>query len=208
MSIAEIFSPVWAFIGSVPNLLPITVLGAVALFLVKETLEGIRRRNATKRKRRAMRRMLKDELERNKWALRSLRNSVNMVESLLQRPLATISLRTDRLGGRKIRLQEDGDGAYSERPLPEIHSDFIKENVLEIALVDKKIFEEALAVLDALAEMEHVLKGVLDYSESQDMGFLKGFAEYAHKELDDCETALANLYTKITGKPYEEFRLR
>lgn len=79
---------------------------------------------------------------------------------------------------------------------------------MEVALVDKRIFEDALSALDAIAEMEHVLKGILEYSEDRELPFLEGFAEYANRKLDDSEAVLATLYTKLTGKPYEEFRLR
>lgn len=107
-----------------------------------------------------------------------------------------------------MRREGKESGDYSEHPVPKIHSDFLKGNILEIALIDREIFDLALEGIDAIAEMEHILKGILEYSEDREAPFLEGFAEYAHNELNDSEKALAALYTKITGKPYEEFRLR
>ena len=200
------FSAVWAFFSGIPNLLPVTVFSAVALFVFKETLEGLRRRKANKRKRRAMRRMLKDELERNKWTLRSLHDCVNTLESIQHRPTATLVVRESPMGGRFMRIEGPND--YAQHPIPKIHSDFLKSNILEVALNDEEVFEQALGAIDAIAEMEHVLKSILEYAEDQEATGLEGFPDYAHKELDDCEATLAAVYTKLTGKPYEEFRLR
>ncbi|AKO96896.1 hypothetical protein MALG_01722 [Marinovum algicola DG 898] len=208
MTFGEFFSGIGTFIASVPNLLPITVLSALLLFFAKEVLEGFRRRRATSRKRKAMRRLLKDELERNKWALRSLHDCVNTLEGMAHRPGSVLIIKTNPLGGRSMRREGKESGDYSEHPVPKIHSYFLKGNILEIALIDREIFELALEGIDAIAEMEHILKGILEYSEDREAPFLEGFAEYAHNELNDSEKALAALYTKITGKPYEEFRLR
>lgn len=206
MTLGDAISTIGTFLADVPNLLPLTVLSAFILFFLKELLEGVRRRRSNARKRKAMRRLLKDELERNKWALKSLHNSVNMLEGATHYSASTLSIYQNPIGGHVLR--REGEDDFAQMAVPKVHTDFLKGNIQDIALFDAAIFDEALEALDALAEMEHVLKGLLEYAEDQSRIGFEGFPDYAHKELDDSEKVLAALYAKITGKPYEEFRLR
>lgn len=84
--------------------------------------------------------------------------------------------------------------------------------LLEIATLDKTLFEIMEPAYDGLAEVDHVRESLLNIDEGDNLipkyDYLAGFAEYALNELEEAEAALAKLYTHCTGRPLTQHRLR
>ncbi|MEN8636777.1 hypothetical protein ABFV74_13805 [Pseudoalteromonas distincta] len=59
--------------------LPITVIFAISLFIIKESLELVRKSRAKKRKLLAFKAVLKEELELNLWTWKKFKSSLNRI---------------------------------------------------------------------------------------------------------------------------------
>ena len=171
------------------DFLPVTVIAAIVLFFVKELLEVNRRRNANARKRLAIRRLIADEIERNNWTIKRLREGISELEQATEVPGSTLSIRTGVLGERYFRREMSGRLA-SEFPIGTVHS-------------------EALEVSDATKELDHVLKSMIELV-SNEVGsvYREGFTGYARNEIADCEKILSDFYRNITGRNLEGLRIR
>ncbi|MBY6157249.1 hypothetical protein [Pseudooceanicola nitratireducens] len=190
------------------KLLPITVVVAIVLFVVKEGLEARRRLKANERKRKAVRRLIADEIERNHWTIKRLRDGVSEIESHILKDDSALMIRASAIGERYFRREEGGQMAM-QFPIGRVHAEALSSNLLALAEIDEAIFEEALKASDALKELDHVLKSMIEHlSNDNDRGFLKGFADYAKRKIADCEKTLQGFYKNVTSRALEEHRVR
>lgn len=190
------------------RLLPVTVVAAIILFGVKEGIEASRRRKANARKRQAVRRLIADEIEQNNWAIKRLRDGIYQIERHLVEANSEISIHIDALGERHVRREENSEMA-SQFPIGKVYSEVLSANLLVLAEIDEAIFDEAIDANDAIRELDHVRNSMIEYlSKNNDREFLEGFADYANKEIADCEKTLQSFYQNITGQALETHRIR
>ena len=188
--------------------LPATVIVAIVLFFVKELLEANRRRKANARKRLAIRRLIADEIERNNWTIKRLRNGISELEHAIDEPKSILSIRTGVLGERYLRHEISGK-LHSEFPIGKVHSEALSGSLLELAMIDEQIFDKALEASDATKELDHVLKSMIELVSNAAGPIVDdGFSEYALKEIANCEKTLSDFYKNITGRNLEGHRIR
>ncbi len=203
---------VFAFLGSAGKLLPVTVISAIVLFGVKEFLETRRRRGTNSRKRRALRRLLADEVERNNFQIRRLRGCC----ATIQRALAEGYLESDSdlklkviegaFGKLHLKLSEEGQVLY-QSPIGTVHTEVLSGSLLELALVDKEMFETAMEASDGAKELDGLRHSMVDLLQSHDHTFLPGFPDYALSEIDKIERTLKAFYKGLTGKELVDIRV-
>ncbi|MBL4806139.1 MAG: hypothetical protein JKY31_02495 [Rhodobacteraceae bacterium] len=199
--------------GNVMQILPLTVFAAIALFAVKEGVEFWRRYKGNNRKRRALRKLLADEVERNFFQIKRIRDCANTVERaidegvLIAEKNVDLSIIDGAFGRKYLRLSND-KRLTSQMPIGEVHNNVLSTNLLEIAIVDNKIFESALETSDAIKELEHLLMSLVEQVTSFDNGFIDGFSGYVRSETVCIEATLKNFYNLLTGKELEQFRIR
>jgi hypothetical protein len=190
------------------QLLPVTVVGAIVLFVVKELLEVNRRKKANDRKRRAVRRLIADEIERNNWTIKKLRDGISEIEAVLETPRFKLSIRSGAHGEKYLRREMSGK-LSSEFPIGRVHSEALSSNLLELAMIDESVFSEALEASDATKELDHVLRSLVEFvSNEKELAWLEGFAGYAKREISDCEKVLSDFYLNISGRKLEDQRIR
>ena len=188
------------------SILPITVVAAVSLFIVKELLEGYRRWHANRRKRMITRTLLAFECERNHWSIKSMRR---IVEDM-QENQENMCLKKDVSGQFLFRIERSGR-LWSQKPIPTVHKTYFDRYLIDVALVDRYVFQNLLSTYDAILELEHIRKGILDYSQPSDVidvGDTEGFSVYALRVLDDAYAALDKFYQRCSGKKLDVHRLR
>jgi hypothetical protein len=195
-----------SILNDVGHFLPATVIGAIVLFAVKELIEASRRKKTNARKRQAVRRLIAYEIERNNWTLKNLRRNISSLKDSLEFSGLISSIRTGAHGERYLRSELMGE-LHSESTIGKVHSEVLSSSLLELAAIDEPIFSEALEAIDALKELDHVLKLMVDivYNGGQ---FLEGYVEYATNEIADCEKTLSDFYKHITGREPKENRIR
>jgi hypothetical protein len=122
------------------SLIPITVVAAFFLFVIKEMVEWLKRWRADKRKVAAIKILLARECELNKWTLLKLREAVTEIkETFEEKDGAEYSI--ERMPPDKITFKEtiDGDLAGSW-PLTPTYTDLMSKQMLDIAILDKNLF--------------------------------------------------------------------
>ncbi|KRH98759.1 hypothetical protein AO057_04520 [Curvibacter sp. PAE-UM] len=88
----------------------------------------------------------------------------------------------------------------------------MSKHLLEVATLDKDLFDLVEPALTATAELAHVRESLLYHGSSDEddvaRSHIQGFAEYAIGEIEEARTTLSALYRACTGKDLSEMRLR
>lgn len=105
------------------------------------------------------------------------------------------------------------DGALRLRlSIPLVHRNLMSKFLLDIATLDKKLFDVMEPAYDALAELEHVRENFITFREDSEIlgleDFLAAFVQYALDELKEAESELRILYNHCTDKELTDHRLR
>jgi hypothetical protein len=192
--------------------LPATALVAICVFIAREVMEFFRRRRSDARRRAAFRLLLARECELNNWAMRSIEHIATDLKGL-KNPSSLSSFRIEYAKSGRIYacIDQDDDGDFGKTAVPRIHKEQLEKNLLDIATLDKELFEAAEPALTAAAELEHLREGILFHGSSEsevDRDHTDGFAEYALGELHDARSAISKLYQLCTGKELADVRLR
>jgi hypothetical protein len=139
------------------SFLPITVLSAITLFVTKECLEGVRRRQSNGRKRLAIRSLLASECERNHWAVKSLRG---MMDGIRECP-DDAALIKDPHGKFLAKIMRPS--GQSTAPIPDVHKAYADKFMMEVALLDRRTFKRLMDAYFATLELEHIIPNPVGY---------------------------------------------
>jgi hypothetical protein len=185
---------------------PITVVAAIVLFLIKEAVEYLRRKRSDGRKRLAIKTLLAQECERNHWTLKSLRRCLDSIEDKTE----TRSYELARDANQSPLFRVIDGGGSASWPIPRVYRDAADKFIMDSALLDKSIFSKLLPTFDAVAELEHVRNSLMHQLQSQEdeVGDIVSFAQYARETLDDVYSSLNELYSECTEETLKKFRLR
>jgi hypothetical protein len=204
------------FIKNFESLFPITVYAAIILFIVKELFEFVKKTSGERRRIQAIKEILSEELERNLWAHkvleRTVKDSIELLEEF-DNPVFGINITSTG----EVRFWQNGgedSGAESSHSLPEVKQERYESIVLELAQLDKALFNSTRSAYDSIKELAHVRKSLIETltetskynGESEDLW--RGFLGYAEDELKDIYKSMNDFYTSIKGKPLTKHRLR
>jgi hypothetical protein len=195
---------------SLLSLLPVTVVVAVALFALKEVIEGIRRYRGDRRKKKALRMLLARECELNHWTIKCIRHIVETIRDESEDG-AEFEFIFPKSGKVLFRVKYPDSEYKSGSVLVETHREVMDKNLLEVATLDKKLYSALQPAYDAVTELDHVRQSLIyfvDPEDDQDKMHLDGFTHYALDELQDVFSKLVVLYKECTGEDLEAHRLR
>lgn len=195
---------------SLLSILPITVVTAVVLFVLKELFEAVRRYRGEQRKRKALRTLVARECELNHWTIKSIRYIVERIRDESEYG-AQFEFVFPKSGKVLFRVKHPDSEYKSGSELAETHREVMDKNLLEVATLDKELYSALQPAYDAVAGLEHVRKSLIYYvapEDDQDKMQLDGFIDYALAELDDVFAKLVCLYKECTGKALDTYRLR
>jgi cellobiose phosphorylase len=180
-----------------PRFIPLTVVVAVLIFLLRELMEAHRRHNTNRRKLTAIKNQLAAECERNNWAIRWLRTAANDVRAAVS-DQAEVKIQITAIGTRRLVFpSEDGD---SSSPIPKTYTDILNKYLFEVASLDANLFERMIDAATSLAELDHVLNSLIEHAEDQGQFWLEGWSHYASSEIGDIEEPILYLYECCTGE--------
>ena len=194
------------------SVVPLTVFAAVVIFFLKELFEFLRRCRGEARKKEALRILLSRECELNNWAIKSMREIINsMVFELAEDKLTVFEVIDSRVAGFLFRVKDQSGKLKQGSTIPVVHREVMSKNLLEIAVLDKKLFEALQPAFDAIATLEHVRQSLVYYlapDDEHDVMHRDGFLEYGLTELEKIFVPLNNLYKKCTSNELSLHRLR
>lgn len=195
------------------TLVPITALVAVLVFIFKEIFEYVRRRSGDRRKMRALTALLARECELNYWTVKALRTIFSEVHTTENpNPQTKVTVERTRSGRPYANIVFDESRTETHAPIPVVHRELMSKFLLDVAMLDRKLFEAMEPAYDSLATVEHVRESLVNVQDAPqyigEEGFLEGLAGYALNELRDAEAALGVLYQHCTGSELKKHRLR
>src|SRR5260221_7028108 len=141
-------------LDSLASFLPATVVVAIFLFILRESLEAVRRRRRDRRKRTAIRTLLAQECERNNWTIHVLRKMSEQIEAELSQG-AKFELVHDIHNVPSLRTTRRR-GSFEQTPIPRAHRSMADKFMMHAAMVDEAGFSKLLPAHEAPAELEHV----------------------------------------------------
>lgn len=195
-------------VDQITSLLPITVIVAVSLFILKEAVEYIKNWRAENRQLRAYKILLARECELNHWVLLKLRDALRIVEE---------DFKNQNPNNHRIERNSSGDiifkhGDWGSHHLPEVRSNLMSEIMLHVATLSQKLFSALENAYDGLADLRHVRTSLINFNEvasgESKSDFYDGFADYGLREIADVFQTLDKLYQECTGLELKEARIR
>ena len=188
-----------------PNVIPLTVAAAVAIFLLRELVDTTRRYRSNARKLHALRALLAAECERNNFAIGRLREQADEIRYALEQELEII-LQDARTGRDRLVIM-NGRDLHVSSPIPKLHSSTLDQYLFEAASLDRELFRLMEHATVCLAEVAHIREGIITYT-TDETEHLESFPDYAIRELDEALEGVRSLYLYCQGEPLTATRVR
>jgi hypothetical protein len=122
-----------------PDVIPIAVVVAVAVFVARELLEFIRRFRTNTRKLSAIRKLVAAECERNDFAIKRMLDQVQDIKEGIPKE-AVISIE-QTVRGPRLAIREKDEQLASSAPVPLIQTASVEKYLFEAAALDKTLFD-------------------------------------------------------------------
>ncbi|MEM5474407.1 hypothetical protein WNZ14_21980 [Hoeflea sp. AS60] len=188
---------------------PVTVIGAIILFIIREVLEFRRRRGADQRKLQAIRHFIARDLELCQSAIRSYRGVLEAFKRVEMEPGRQIRIFVEpsgRLHYEHWCEDEDETPFRSGGMFAPVVNTFAARFMLDIATLDSELYKQVESTTDELSELKHIKGSLMEQAERPI--HRDGFIEYAAIELNDIEKSIRSLYKICTGLDEIKPRIR
>mgnify|MGYP006102263499 CR=1 FL=1 len=187
--------------------LPITVIFAISLFIIKESLELVRKSRAKKRKLLAFKAVLKEELELNLWTWKKFKSSLNRIREAGQGGHYNYSI--SPAGTERFEVV-DAEGYGTGQMFPKVEIELHSKLLIDVAELDAKMYKKLIASYKGLSELHHLRNRIVDFiHENQEtVCDIDNFTGSTLQDLSPIYTELDALYQYCTGKKLTEHRMR
>jgi hypothetical protein len=192
------------------QILPITVIFAILLFVLKEILEAVKKANERKRKIKAMKALLAEEIELNHWVWKTLQSMMAKVEGEISESEATrFFIRRSNAGAERFECLRP-DNSFWGQGFPAIKDDRYQKLAIDIASADAEFYRLASRCYSAISDLRHFRNGVYSYldEEGDEKGFRNGYISYVKDGLPAVYDSMNTLYVYCVGKKLELHRMR
>lgn len=191
------------------GLIPPTVIAAAIIFALKEILEFVRKIRARRRKIKAYKKILSEELERNFWTWKSLRSAVTLIQDHRAEGIEfTHKVISVPSGAQHFEARYPDGTLSSGSNLPVVSRGSFERVLLGLAEEDEKLYSLASDAYDEIAEIGHVRAGLINELGSEEDFCLDGFLDYAAGTIDSAIGPIKHLYRACTGNVLEQPKLR
>jgi hypothetical protein len=177
------------------------VNAASARFVLKRAVEAFGRWRADVRKYRDVRILLAHECELNYWAHRALTEALTAIARDFTSDNTGNYFIERRRPGELVLRQQRGNTSNAW-PLPEVHTDLMKQIMPYVATVDQSLLVCLEAANDSATNLRHVRESLIHFIESDDEAdeaIFRAFPESRLRELPDLLADWEKLYRECTG---------
>jgi len=191
------------------SILPITVIVAISLFVIKESIEFYRRIMADRRKTAAIKKLLANEVEKNNWVMKSLKLQLELV----QRDWLESDYKVTNTQSKGYRIEfEHSNGNGGASSVFEVSTVVFDKILFELPVLDANLFQLAEKAYEGIAEVKHLsgtlVELIINQKDHPTPDFIISFSEYALEELAESHKDLCDLYRKCTNKELTSHKLR
>lgn len=192
------------------NLIPITVIAAVLIFVIKEALDIYKKSKEKKRKIAAMKLLLIEEIELNHWVWKSMNSLISDLNDRMD-DIDSLTIEvTETKSGTESITGTYPNGDMFGQDFPRVRVSRYHQLAIDLAIVDEKFYEKVKSCYEAVSELNHLRDGVYTYfdTDSIEYAFREGYILYAKDHLSEIKIKMNELYIYCTGNALEKFRLR
>lgn len=184
--------------------LPVTVVAAISLFLIKEIVEFFKRKGEKKRKLDALKSLMSEELLVNAAALKFLRRlcSAINVEDIRGVEYKKTSSGTERV---IVLTSEKTSVNYFWK----LRTAVFEKVMTELAALDGALFPVVAEAYAKINEVKHVRESIIDFSELEmPKHLIRGLGDYGKNQIDDAVLLTEQAYKKLTGNELTQTKIR
>ena len=184
-------------------LLPITitVVSAIVLFVIKEILDFIKIRRSDGRKRVAIRTLITKECEVNYDITRAIEDILRHIKTWISSN--DINVKVEKLVDGRSNIVIKMENRYFSYVMSKSHKDILEKNLLDIAVLDKILFEKSAKAYENLGYLDSIISDMCDiptYGKEN----VRVFILETHEQLAEIQDVISDLYRECTGKELKE----
>ena len=191
------------------TILPITVIVAVVIFLIKEARDLLGNHQNRKRQVLAIKNMLADEIEKNNFTIATLRRTLISIKN--NHNINSVSLERTSSGSLRIEFKEAGQESGSGWPIRNVSNVIFDKLYVQLASLDIDLFNKSKDAYESLSEVDHIRSSLIDNIEDHEWpsdSYWESFVDYGLDELADAYVALTILYKECTGNDLDKHKIR
>lgn len=185
--------------------MPVTVIVAILLFVIREILERNKKNKQDKNKLQAIKHLISNELKNNKTALTYLKQVYDMLEHLYEVSQAPkVFIHTNKFGDHSFHYQFNDDvRTRSHLPLSVFAFDTYKSQLPPLAELDIAFAKEIEKTYSNLIEMDNYKKSlIISISNGLEYEIMtKIMIPMFNKKYAKCDEMLSDCYLKLTNTP-------
>lgn len=188
---------------------PITVIAAMTLFILKEIFEAIKKSNERKRKIRALKLLMAEEIELNYWVFKQIESLIRGVDENFKNIASVFRVKKSKAGVERFECEREDGGGWGQG-FPAVRDDRYHKLAVEIASLDELFYGKLSNCYLSIAELKHFRDGVYSYidEDGEKKELVGGFLSYVKSGLPKIYIDLNDLYLFCKGKNLETHRLR
>lgn len=188
--------------NTMTSLFPITATIAICIFIAKELIEFGKRRNEKIRKIAAYKMLVAEEMLKNAWSIRSMRDVLRALQEQFEKILLEKSF-----SGSSYIVVERMSGKQST-PLWPFHFSVFDRAVIDLAVLDKDLFNSVKEAYQALANVKHARTVLMDMCNDDSLyDHIETFVGYAMSQMDVAEEKINITYRDCTGQELDQQKL-
>jgi hypothetical protein len=182
------------------EILPIATVVAIIVFITKETLEFFRRMGERRRKKRAIKSLIRDELRANHLALNLIDSAIHSASQLDYREGTTGSIVAGHGGRTHHRIIDKNGEILGGGMIRPVKTTEYQRLLPQAAELDFKLYEELREGHGRIQELEHIVNSFIEnFGNAPDDQWWPGFCEWASACLCDISKDMVEQYVKLGG---------
>lgn len=196
-------------------LIPASAVVAICLFILREFLEGWRKRKVRKNEIHALKRIFARECQLAWYRVGQIKKLSEIFAPFEKLPEheCPFELKVFKTTTGKIRYLISKNGSeHLGGMLPEPSTTTFEKYLYDTSKIDSSLFEKVNAAYTAVIEVKHLHESLVDHRDSAEVigiqNIMLGFSSYALEEIAWIEEELKALYKTCTGESLTNGLLR
>ena len=189
------------------QIIPITVVVAVILFIGRELLDYFKNKKAKNRKVKVIKSLLSAEMEINHWVIESLIPIFTGIKK--NWGIDDYCVENSFTGKPVVRIErKNSSGTVS---ISDVSTSVYEKVAIELAELDEKFFEDAMSTYEELAAVRYFTDVLISEINNKDSHIHKDYMKQVLvapiDQLEIAQKYVSNLYFSCTGKEMKGGRL-
>ena len=190
--------------------LPITAFIAIAIFIIKEAIEGFKAKRTRENTKKTVSLLLAYELELNFWSVKHFFHLLSKLEKIEHLDDVTLTLRKGIESNYSVKIEKP-NGEFTGQAVPPFHHSRFNTLTVQVAELGEETYKKVQEAYSSLNELEDYRSQALNLFAgnewlSEPEGTL-AFLGYKSQSYNEFYSKLNEAYICLTGNQLKEHRL-